>query len=534
MQHTSQILIQNLSYKTTDGKPIFEDLILSFGISKTAIVGKNGSGKTTLVKLITGELSPTLGFIQTNGTIAVCPQNLDEFAHNTIADIFNATAKLNALEKITAGSVSENDFDILNDDWDIQNRIHIQLKEFALENLDLRRQLNTLSGGEITKLWLTKTFATNADFLILDEPTNNLDITARQLLYEKIVNYKKNLIIISHDRKLLELMQQIMEITATNIKIYGGNYSAYLEQKNTEQIAKQRQLDNAKKALQKTKQSIQATQEKRAQRESQGKRLRKSGSQAPIILDGFKQRATRNQGKLATREELMLAKAQKTFAAARTNIEISEELKFTLPQTHVPNGKNVICLEQVSLSYPGGETPIIDHFDLTVNGPERIAIIGDNGSGKTTLVKLIMGTITPTTGKVTQGIENIRYLDQQASLLNPQLSIADNFKIFNPELKETEARLCLARFLFRNTDALKSVANLSNGEKMRAMLACVLMAKQPPQLLILDEPTNHLDLASITAIENALQYYEGALIVISHDKVFIDNIGVTKTITLNA
>ncbi|CAL7963553.1 hypothetical protein GAMM_40319 [Gammaproteobacteria bacterium] len=228
----------------------------------------------------------------------------------------------------------------------------------------------------------------------------------------------------------------------------------------------------------------------------------------------------------------MLAKAQKSLNEAKANIEISEEFKFSLPETKVPNGKIVICLEQVGFSYSNSNKQIIDNFDLTVTGPERIAIVGSNGSGKTTLVKLITGTLIQATGKITREIENIRYLDQHMSLLDPKLSIFDNFEIFNPQIKETEARFCLARFLFRDRDALKIVMNLSNGEKTRVMLACVLMAKQPPQLLILDEPTNHLDLTSIAAIESALNCYEGAMIVISHDEVFINNIAVTKTISL--
>ncbi|EKE01632.1 MAG: hypothetical protein ACD_21C00087G0004 [uncultured bacterium] len=530
MQHSARIIIQDLSYKTPDNKSIFEGLTLTFGAGKTAIVGRNGSGKTTLIKLITGELSPIFGSIKTNGTVAVCPQNINALTQGNIADVFNATAKLNALEKIVAGSVDEKDFVALNDDWNIQKRIQEQLKAFGLEKLHLKQQVGALSGGEITRLLLAKTFATNANFLILDEPTNNLDITAKQLLYEQVKRWEKNLIIISHDRKLLELVQQIVEISPMGIKSYGGNYHDYLEQKNSEQTAKERQLADAKKELQKTKQSIQITRERRAQRESQGVHVKKSGSQAPIILDGIRQRATRTQGKLATREGLMLTKAQKTLVAAKENVEISEEINFALPNTRVPNGKVVVCLEQVGFSYSNSKESVVDRFNLTIIGPERIAIVGDNGSGKTTLVKLIMGELVPVSGNITQGVENIRYLDQQASLLDPQLSVLNNFKVFNPQMKETEARFCLASFLFRDRDALKLVTDLSGGEKTRALLACVLMASQPPQLLILDEPTNHLDLPSISAIENALNCYQGALIVISHDEVFTNNIGITKII----
>jgi ATPase subunit of ABC transporter with duplicated ATPase domains len=534
MSHFSKIIIQNLFYKTQDNKNIFEDLTISLGFGKTAIIGKNGCGKTTLVKLIAGEFLPTSGSIRLNGTVAICPQDFSIFNYNTIADVFGATEKLEALERIASGSINSNDFTILNDDWGIQNRIQEQLKECGLEYLSLWRKLSTLSGGEITRLWLAKTFATNIDFLLLDEPTNNLDIASRKMLYHKITNYKNKLIIISHDRKLLELMDQIIEINTSGIKIYGGNYYDYLEQKNTEKLAKERHFEDAKKTMQKTKQSIQTSQEKRAQRETQGKRLGKSGSQAPIILDAMKRNASKNQGKMATRENQMLIKAQKVLDEARANIEINEEFKFALPKTNVSNGKLVLALEQVSFMYPTNKEfiPIINNFNLNITGPERVALVGNNGCGKTTLVKLITGELTPTSGKITQGIKNIGYLDQQISLLKPNISVLDNFKIFNPDFKENESRLHLARFLFRNQEALKPVAYLSSGEKIRAMLACILMAKQPPQLLILDEPTNYLDLISISTIEEALNCYEGALIVISHDETFTENIAITKTISL--
>ena len=530
MSHTSQVVIQNLTYNTPDNKSIFNDLTLSFGGGKTAIIGKNGSGKTTLVKLMVGELLPTLGSVRLHGTAAVCPQDLKVFSHNTIADVFNVTAKLDALASIIAGSVNVEDFTVLDEDWQVEQRIQSQLNKFGLEQLSMRRRLDTLSGGEITRLWLAKVFATNADFLILDEPTNNLDIITKQLFYEQIENYKGSLIIISHDRQLLTLMQQIVDITTLGVKTYSGNYLDYLEQRETERAAKERQLADAKKALQKTQASIQTTREKRTQRESQGVRLRKSGGQAKIILDGMQQRAEQTQGKLATREEHMLDKAQKDLTSAKANVEIVAEIKLKLPKTKVPNGKMVVNLEEVGFSYPDNINMLIDKFNFTIVGPKRIALIGANGCGKTALVKLITGELVPVAGKVTRGVDSIKYLDQHASLLEPQLSILDNFKKFNPQVKETEAHLSLARFLFRNQDALKLVANLSSGEKTRVLLASILLAEQPPQLLILDEPTNHLDLASIVAIEEALNCYEGALLVISHDENFIANVSVTEIV----
>lgn len=184
----------------------------------------------------------------------------------------------------------------------------------------------------------------------------------------------------------------------------------------------------------------------------------------------------------------------------------------------------------MSFTYESTERPIFENFSLRIQGPERIALSGPNGSGKTTLVKLLLGELKPINGKISLGTDRISYLDQHASLLDPHLSVLENFRTFNPSINETTARLYLAQFLFRNIDALKIAKDLSGGEKIRALLACVLMAEHPPQLLILDEPTNHLDLSSIECIESALQKYQGAMIVISHDKDFLKNISVMRTI----
>lgn len=175
---------------------------------------------------------------------------------------------------------------------------------------------------------------------------------------------------------------------------------------------------------------------------------------------------------------------------------------------------------------------LIDKFDLTIQGPERVALLGANGSGKTTLIKLILGELQPLNGNINVGVQQVNYLDQDTYQLYPDRTVLENFMLFNPEINDSNTRLYLAQFLFKNKDVLKAVRLLSGGEKLRALLACILMSKQPPQLLILDEPTNHMDLASIAAIESCLLNYKGALIVISHDEYFLKHIGITKYINI--
>lgn len=525
----AQIIISNLNYSFPNGKNIFKNLSLSFSANKTGLIGKNGVGKSTLLKLIVGELLPDFGSINIVGEVAYCPQNYAVYLEQTIAEVLEIKAKLEALERIAQGSIDIRDFEILNDDWKIKERISEQLINLGLD-INLTRKVGSLSGGEITRLMLAKQFIIKPDFIILDEPTNNLNLKSKHLLYQALETWTGGLLIVSHDRKLLNLMNQIIEISTLGIKIYGGNYDAYLEQKNLEQQASLRQLEDAKKQTKQVAESIQKTRELHEQRQAAGNRLRKSGSQAKIILDGMKERSGKTQSKMTVKEERLITESQKKLAIAKENVEITNEININLPNTYVPSGKMVLQINNLNFYYDE-QKPLINNFNLTIQGAEHLAITGDNGSGKTTLIKLIIGELKPKNGSINIGIAKISYLDQQANLLNPNLSILDNFKNFNPEINNTDAHLYLAQFLFRNVAALKLVKNLSGGEKLRALLACVLMAKHPPQLLILDEPTNHLDLESITSIESVLKNYQGAIIIISHDEQFITNIGVTRTVT---
>lgn len=528
MSQQPQILIHNLSYNLPTGKPLFKDFSFCFDFKKTAIVGKNGSGKSSLVKLIQGEVLPQSGSIQSFARITICPQDFSALLNKTIAAIFGITEKLAALKNINAGSINEHDFAVLNDDWLVKEKTLAKLAAFGLQSVPLEKPLKDFSGGEITRIFLANAFAANPDFIILDEPTNNLDCRARNILYDKIIEWQQGLIVISHDRKILELMEQIIDITPLGVKIYAGNFSDYCVQKDLEQKAKMRELEDARKLMQKTAVSVQTSREKREQREAKGKHLRKSGGQPKMLLDAMRDSATHNQKKLLIKARAMQTRAEEQLQTAKNNIIIEKQLVLELPKTKVPHGNLVLKIENLSFAYQNSAM-LFNGFNLTLVGPERIAISGPNGSGKTTLVRLILNELQPTNGTVYCGVKTA-YLDQLASTLNSNISVMDNFKLINLSSKETEARTHLARFLFRADDALKLAGSLSGGEKLRALLACILMSDEPPQLIILDEPTNHLDLDSVAIIEHALQLYQGALIVISHDERFLINIGVSKRI----
>ena len=529
-QSLAYILIHQLSYAVTNEKTLFNQLTLSLNTEKTGLIGKNGTGKSTLLKLIIGELKPDQGSIQVNGTISYCPQQHNISADISIADLLDVRTKLDALTRIQQGSIDENDFQLVGDDWMVEDYTRQQLRDFGLDYLALDTSLKNLSGGELTRLLLAKAFHANPDFIILDEPTNNLDKTARQFLYEKIIRWEKGLLIVSHDRALLNLMDQLIELTASNVRCYGGNYDHYDEQKTTMNEAAKRELLDAKKSLNQTKHSIQGSREKREQKQSRGKKLFRTGKIDKLTANAKRGRSEKTQSRLVTQGDMLLKNAERQLDTAKSKIEVSEKIEVALEHSAVPNGKVVLDIKDLCFKYNQHDALLIDHFHLQLLGPERIALIGDNGSGKSTLIKLILSELQPIQGTIHLGIQHISYLDQHAHSLNPELSILENFMQLNPDVKEQEAHHALAQFLFRNAAALKSVKSLSGGEKLRAELACALMSKQPPQLLILDEPTNHLDLDSIKSIESALKHYQGAMIVISHDQAFLTNIGIEKAI----
>lgn len=536
MSHNPQIHIRQLDFVLPDGKVLFNQLNLIFGKQKTGLVGKNGIGKSTLLRLIIGELYPSTGAIHSEQTIAYVPQSEDFLASDkvTIAGFLGFEEKIQALQRISQGSTKNQDFERLNEDWHVEERLQQQLTLFDLQALPQDTRMKQLSGGEITRLLLTKAFFSGADFLLLDEPTNHLDSLARKKLYQAMKEWHGGILVVSHDRTLLNHMEKIVELNTLGVTCYGGNYDNYAEQKLIEKSAREQSFQDAKKLIQKTQETIQGSREKHEKKQSYGRALRKSGSIDKMAADSKKGRSERTQKKLLIKRERLNIQAETKLHESKEKIEISDEIHVELPKTYVPNGKLILEIEQLTFTYPKTKKPIIENFNLQISGSKRISLAGKNGSGKTTLVNLILGHLKPSSGGIYLGTKQICYLDQHASLLNPELSLLENFAYLNPDVKEYDAYRNLAAFLFKNITVHKQVKYLSGGEKLRAMLACILMTKQPPQLLILDEPTNHLDLSSILQIESALKNYQGAMIIISHDQEFLNNVGIENVFDLDA
>ena len=528
MFKNSLLIGQNLSYKIGQNN-LFSSLNISLNKEKTGLVGRNGIGKTTLLRILTGELQPTNGVVHRNGKICYLPQDSVVYSKQSISSLLDVDQKLKAIEKINSGTYDSENYEILDDDWDIAERTKTLLEKLGLDPLDLSRKVESLSGGETTRVVLASLLLQKPVFLILDEPTNNLDSQSRSALHEVIGSFKGGCLIVSHDRALLSIMDNIIELSTLGLKTYGGNYKEYLIQKQTEEEAKERQLSDAQKLLRKTKKETQKNKEKHQQKIKKGGKDRLSRSHSKMLYDARKEKSQKTKSKLINKIDKQLEDAKNKLHEAKNKIENLKNLTFELVATKVHKSKIIIEVKNLTFGYLDCK-PIINNFNLTLIGPKRIAISGPNGSGKTTLLKLLTNKLQPTSGSIKIGVDRLAYLDQKVEILNPHQTVLENFKKMNPQISETYCRLRLASFLFAHDAALNLVANLSSGERLRAALACILMAEKPPQLIILDEPTNHMDLYSIASIENALENYKGALIVVSHDETFLKNIAVEEKI----
>ena len=525
---TPCVTLDSLSYSTPDGRSLFDNLTLAFGAERTGLVGRNGVGKSTLLRIVLGELSPTAGAVSVRGRVGVLRQALQPPPGATVADLMDVSAALAQLRRIEAGEGREDD--LADADWTLEARLDAALAEVGLGGLDLDRPAASLSGGQVTRTMLAGLLAAAPDLLVLDEPTNNLDAQARELVAGVLGRWRGGAIVVSHDRALLRRMDRIVELTGLGAQVYGGDYDLYVARKAEADAAAARDLADAEKTAARVAREVQLVAERKQRKDAAGKRARAKNDAPKILLDAKQQRAETSGARERRIADRLKTEAAETQATADAKVERVRELAFELPPSGLAAGKTVLTFDAVGFGYPG-QPPLLQGRSLRIAGPERVAVSGPNGSGKTTLIRLAAGELEPTSGTIVRGVP-AAFLDQQTALLGDDVTLVAAFRRLNPSSSENAARAALARFLFRNTAAEKPVASLSGGERLRAALACVLLGDQPPQLLILDEPTNHLDLDSIGAVEAAISGYDGALLVVSHDRDFLAAIGVEREIRL--
>ncbi|KFG07934.1 ABC-F family ATP-binding cassette domain-containing protein [Streptomyces scabiei] len=512
----------SLSFAWPDGTPVLDDLQIAFGPGRTGLVGVNGSGKSTLLKLIAGELVPTDGTVRVAGEIGYLPQNVTLDTGLRVDEALGIAAARAALHAIESGDVAEEHFAAVGDDWDVEERALATLGQLGLGHVDLDRTIGEVSGGESVLLRLAALLLRRPDVLLLDEPTNNLDLYARRRLYEAVASWSGMMVVVSHDRELLDLVDQIADLHDGEVTWYGGNFSAYEEALAGEQEAAERMVRVAESDLKKQKRELVDAQVKLARRKRFGQKMQDQKRVPKIVAGARKRAAQESAGKHRILHEERLAGAKERLDEAVEAVRDEDEIRVELPYTAVPPGRTVLTLLDLELRYgariEGG---------LDLRGPERVALIGRNGSGKTTLLRTIAGELEPVAGETRTHVP-LRFLPQRLDVLDDGLTVAENVARFAPDATNNRIRARLARFLFRGARADQPAATLSGGERFRAALAALMLAEPAPQLLMLDEPTNNLDMASVRQLTTALESYEGALIVASHDLPFLESIGITR------
>ncbi|GAA1944483.1 ABC-F family ATP-binding cassette domain-containing protein [Kitasatospora viridis] len=518
---TTAILCTDLGFEWPDGKPVLDGFHLAVGPGRTGLIGLNGAGKSTLLKLLAGQLTPTAGTVRIAGEVGYLPQDLTLDTSLRVDEALGIRARREALHAIESGDVAEEHFAVLGDDWDVEERARATLDRLGLGALGLDRTTGELSGGEAVLLRLAALLLERPDVLLLDEPTNNLDRTARERLYETVAGWGGVLVIVSHDRELLNLVDQIADLRDGEVTFYGGNYADYEKALAAEQEAAERLVRVAEADVQRQQRDLAEANVRLARSASYGKKKSAQRNDPKILAGAFKRKAENTAGRVRGMHTERLTEAKERLVAAEEAFREDAEIRIDLPRTEVPPGRTVLTMERVRLPHGGR----VERLEL--RGPERVALVGDNGSGKTTLLRTIAGEIKPLEGEITTRGE-IRHLPQRLDLLDDSLSVVDNVKALAPGIGDNLVRARLARFLFRGRRADQQAGTLSGGERFRATLAALLLADPAPQLLLLDEPTNNLDLASMRQLTEAMESYRGAFVVVSHDLEFLRRLGITR------
>ncbi|MGQ4513205.1 ATP-binding cassette domain-containing protein [Streptomyces sp. DW26H14] len=512
-----------LSFRWADGTTVFDGLSLTVPRGRTGLAGVNGSGKSTLLRLLSGQLEPFQGSVTAAGHLAHLPQNITLDTALRVDEALGIAKRRAALAAIEAGDAREENFEAVGDDWDVEERAHATLDSLGLGGLALDRTVGEMSGGETVLLRLAALLLERPDVLLLDEPTNNLDLFARRRLYDAVDSWRSGiLVVVSHDRDLLERVDRIAELRSGEVRWYGGGWSAYQEALAVQQESAGRALRAAEADVRRQKRELEETRTKVARRRRQSRKL-DAQRRAPRIVAGERKRSAQESGdKLRGLHEDRLDEARVRRDEAADAIREDAEIRVDLPGTAVPAGRTVVTLDALRPRHGA-----LRSGTLTVHGPERVALVGRNGAGKTTLLRTLAGEVAPLSGEARAHVP-LRFLPQRLDVLDDGLSVAANVARAAPGVPDNEIRSRLARFLFKGARAEQLAGTLSGGERFRAALAATMLAAPAPQLLMLDEPTNNLDVASARHLAGALDAYRGALLIAGHDLAFLRSVGITR------
>ncbi len=527
------LTLQNVSYLHSDKTPLFQNLNFSIAASdKVAVIGNNGTGKSILLKMMACLCAPSDGGVIRDSVPYYVPQHFGQFDDYTIAQALNVYEPLMALHEILEGKVTQQNLEVLNDDWTVEERSLEALSFWGIPILSLSQKMATLSGGEKTKVFLAGIRIHDPDIILLDEPTNHLDTLSREQIYHYVENSKKTLVVVSHDRTLLRLLPFVYELEKGGIKAFGGNYDFYKEQKYNEKMALNEDLQNQKSSLRKAKKKELETLERKQKQDVRGKKNFEKMGGPRIARKKMKDNAEKSSARLTDAHSDKLTSIAEEIAQTRQKLSPLAKMKMDFENSTLHTGKILVRAQGINFGY-GDKMLWKEPMNFEIRSGERIHIQGINGSGKTTLIRIILGEKQPDTGIIDCTYVKTVYIDQDYSLVLNDYTVYEMAQKYNTHfLSEGEIKIRLSRFLFHLEFWDKFCCTLSGGEKMRLLLCCLAINNQAPDLFILDEPTNNLDIENITILTQAINEYRGTLLVISHDKNFLDDIGVNRMIVM--
>lgn len=443
--------LSSVSYQIDD-KTLFKKLNFTLGHELCAMVGVNGSGKSTLLRMIAGLLQPDEGKIVAPGCVAYVPQ-----------------------VTYTAGQ--------------------------------------ELSAGMLTMEHISRALATQPDLLLLDEPSNHLDIAHKKHLFDLLRRSRIPTLIVSHERELLEQVDRIVELHGQVLQSYGGNYSFYVEEKARQEAARTRQIEQNREEVRQVKNMMHASLEKQQKRAKYGDEKRRKGSQPKIAVDWKKEFGDHTRARLQREAKQAQDRLQQRLDELLPESFDKSALRPRVPEVWVPERKTLLRIERLSFGY---DKDLFSNLNFELSGPQRICLTGPNGSGKSTLAKLILGKLKPHSGSIHVLTPRVGFFEMNALL--QAKSAVDWVKQKQPTWHQGACREYLAHYQLVKDTAERAVAELSGGELVRLALAGLFVADAAPELLILDEPSNHLDFKALEILERALAAYHGAILLISHDR----------------
>ncbi len=537
---TAAVTLSNLSFAWPDGRIVLDRVSGTFGSGRTGLVGANGVGKSTLLRLVAGRLRPTGGSIVTSGVVDWLPQNLAGTGGATLADLLGVAPVLAALQAIEHGDVDPAHFETVGDAWDVEERSLAALAEAGLTVDRLDRPVATLSGGETVLAALVGIAVRAADVVLLDEPTNNLDEASRERLVALLARWRATLVVVSHDTGLLDTMDETVELRGGGLRVFGGPYQQYTAQVAAEQDTARQALRTAEQALATERRQRQQLEQRVAHAERSGRTDRANRRYVPAAIDMRVNAAQKSAGARRGEADAKVTAAQAAVADAEAAVRDDDRVVIDLPDPQVPASRRI-----AALTGSDGRSHIIA-------GPERVALSGPNGVGKTTLLRRLLAATDPSgrpaqppvrpasrragePGPVAERyVDRVGYLPQFLDGLDDDATVLASVRAAAPTVAPGEVRRRLARFHLRGDQVDRPVGSLSGGERFRVATARLLLAEPPADLLVLDEPTNSLDLVTKAQLVDALSAWRGALLVVSHDRGFLDQLDLDVELALDA